>query len=184
MKKAISKLILRLMGWKVVGEIPKDMPKYIMVAAPHTSNWDFVIGSSFGYQLGIEAKFLGKSQLFKWPYGFLFRAMGGIPVDRTKHNSLVAFTVDLFNKCDELIIGLGPEGTRRRVERWKMGFYHIAVGANIPIVLAFMDYKRKEAGVGAIIHPSGDLEADMAKVEAFYQNITPKYPALFNQKIY
>lgn len=183
MKKAISKFVLWLKGWKVVGEIP-NIKKYVIVAAPHTSNWDFVIGRAFGYLLGIEAKFLGKSQLFKPPHGWLFRFMGGIPVDRTKHNSLVEFTIDLFDNREELVLGLAPEGTRKRVERWKQGFYHIAIGANVPIVLSFMDYKKKEAGVGKILYPSGNLDEDMSIIEEFYKSVTPKFPAYFNTKIY
>lgn len=183
MKKRVAQLILWLKGWKVVGD-PPSFPKYVILAAPHTSNWDFVIGRAFGYTLGIEAKFLGKSQLFRPPYGWFFRWMGGIPVDRTKHNSLVEFTIDLFNRSQYLAVGLAPEGTRQRVERWKQGFYHIAAGANVPIVLSFMDYKRKEAGVGKVIFPSGDIEKDMLDIESFYKTVVPKKPELYNQKIF
>ena len=183
MKKAIAKFILWLQGWRVVGDIPSDIPKYVILVAPHTSNWDFVIGRAFGYTLGIEAKYLGKSQLFKPPYGWFFRWMGGIPVDRTQHNSLVDFTIDLFNRSEQLIVGLAPEGTRKKVDRWKQGFYYIAVGANIPIVLSYMDYKKKEAGVGKIIYPSGELEKDLQIIEDFYKTINPKIPELYNPKI-
>ena len=111
MKKAISYAILKIMGWKIVGDIP-SVKKYVIILAPHTSNWDFIIGRCFGYILGIEAKFLGKSQLFKFPYGWIFTLMGGIPVDRTKHNNLVSFAIDLFNNREELVLGLAPEGSR------------------------------------------------------------------------
>lgn len=184
MKKRIAKFILWLQGWKVVGGVPTDIPKYVILAAPHTSNWDFIIGRAFGYTLGIEAKYLGKSQLFKPPYGWFFRWTGGIPVDRTKHNSLVDFTIDLFNNNEQLIVGLAPEGTRKKVDRWKMGFYHIAVGANIPVVLSYMDYKKKEAGVGKIVYPSGNLEKDLQIIEDFYKTINPKNPDLYNPKIF
>ena len=183
MRKLIASFILWLQGWKVVGEIPQ-IKKYVIIAAPHTSNWDFVIARSFGYMLGIEAKYLGKSQLFKPPFGWFFRLTGGIPVDRTKHNSMVTFTTNLFNQSKELVVGIAPEGTRKRVEKWKQGFYHIAVGANVPIVLSFMDYKRKEAGVGKILYPSGDIEKDMSVVEEFYKGVTPKVPEYYNPKIY
>ena len=134
--------------------------------------------------LGIEAKYLGKSQLFKPPFGWFFRLTGGIPVDRKKHNSLVTFTAELFNQSEELVVGIAPEGTRKRVEKWKQGFYHIAVGANVPIVLSFMDYKSKEAGVGKILYPSGDIEKDMSVIEEFYQGVTPKVSEYYNPKIY
>ena len=132
--------------------------------------------------LGIEAKYLGKSQLFKPPFGWFFRWTGGIPVDRTKHNSLVTFTAELFNQSEELVVGIAPEGTRKRVEKWKQGFYHIAVGANVPIVLSFMDYKRKEAGVGKILYPSGDIEKDMSVIEEFYQGVSPKFLSITIQR--
>ena len=183
MRRLIASFILWLQGWKVVGEIPQ-IKKYVIIAAPHTSNWDFVIGRSFGYMLGVDAKYLGKIQLFKPPFGWFFRWTGGIPVDRTKHNSLVAFTVQLFNNSKELVLGIAPEGTRKRVKKWKQGFYHIAVLANVPIVLSFMDYKKKEAGIGKILYPSGDIEKDMSVIEEFYQGIYPKVPEYYNPKIY
>lgn len=183
MKEVISKLVLWLKGWKVVGEIPK-IKKYVIIAAPHTSNWDFVIGRCFGYMLGIKVKYLAKSQLFKPAFGWFFTCTGGIPVDRTKHNSLVAFTTELFIQSKELVVGIAPEGTRKRVEKWKQGFYHIAIGANVPIVLSFMDYKRKEAGVGKILYPSGNIEKDMSIIEEFYRGVNPKNPEYYNPKIY
>ena len=184
MKGRIAQFILRLQGWRVVGDVPAEISKYVIIAAPHTSNWDFVIGRAFGYTLGMEAKYLAKSQLFKPPYGWFFRWTGGISVDRAKHNSLVDFTIDLFNRSEQLIVGLTPEGTRTKVDKWKLGFYHIAVGAKLPIVLSFMDYKRKEAGVGKIVYPSGDLEKDLQIIEDFYKTINPKNPDLYNPKIY
>ena len=129
------------MGWKVVSDIPNHK-KYVIIVSPHTSNWDFIIGRCFGYMLELEAKYLGKSQLFRFPYGWIFRLLGGIPVDRSKHNNLVAYAVDLFKSSDQLVLGLAPEGSRssRKMETW---FYHIAVGANIPIALAYLDYAKK-----------------------------------------
>jgi len=182
MKKLISRGVLKLMGWKVIGNIP-TAKKYIIIVAPHTSNWDFVVGRCFGYLLEIKAKFFGKSQLFRFPFGWLFRLMGGIPVDRAKHNNLVSFAIDLFNVSDELVIGLAPEGSRSSVEAWKLGFYHIAVGANIPIAVSFLDYQKKEAGIGFMFKPSGNLSQDLKKIEAFYQTISPKYSEKYNPKI-
>ncbi|MGB1931828.1 MAG: lysophospholipid acyltransferase family protein [Flavobacteriales bacterium] len=183
MKKIVSKLILYVMGWKVVSDIPTQK-KYVIIVSPHTSNWDFIIGRCFGYMLEIEAKYLGKSQLFRFPYGWIFRLLGGIPVDRSKHNNLVAYAVDLFKSSNELVLGLAPEGSRSRVEKWKLGFYHIAVGANIPIALAYLDYAKKEAGIGEMFLPSGEIQKDLQKIEDFYKGISPKYSEKYNSKIF
>ena len=183
MKKLVSRLILNLLGWKVVSDIPTQK-KYVIIVSPHTSNWDFIIGRCFGYMLEIEAKYLGKSQLFRFPYGLIFRLLGGIPVDRSKHNNLVAYAIHLFKSYEELVLGLAPEGSRSRVEKWKLGFYHIAVGANIPIALAYLDYAKKEAGIGEMFLPSGDMEKDLQKIEGFYKGISPKYSEKYNSKIF
>jgi 1-acyl-sn-glycerol-3-phosphate acyltransferase len=183
MKKLVSRLILNLLGWKVVIDIPTQK-KYVIIVSPHTSNWDFIIGRCFGYMLEIEAKYLAKSQLFRFPYGWIFRLLGGIPVDRSKHNNLVAYAIHLFKSYEELVLGLAPEGSRSRVEKWKLGFYHIAVGANIPIALAYLDYAKKEAGIGEMFLPSGDMEKDLQKIEGFYKGISPKYSEKYNSKIF
>ena len=171
------------MGWKVVGDIPTQK-KYVIIVSPHTSNWDFIIGRCFGYMLEIEAKYLGKSQLFRFPYGWIFRWLGGIPVDRSKHNNLVAYAIDLFNSSEELVLGLAPEGSRSRVDSWKLGFYHIAAGANIPIALGFLDYQKREAGIGEMFYTSGDLQKDLQKIENFYKKITPRHKEKYNSKIF
>tara|TARA_B100000497_G_C7688503_1_gene417842 strand:- start:76 stop:627 length:552 start_codon:yes stop_codon:yes gene_type:complete len=183
MKKLVSRLILNLIGWKVVGDIPSEK-KYVIIVSPHTSNWDFIIGRCFGYILKIEVKFLAKSQLFRFPYGWIFRWLGGISVDRTKHNNLVAYAIDLFKSSDELVLGLAPEGSRSKVDKWKLGFYHIAVGANIPIALGFLDFKTKEAGVQTMFYPTGDMSNDLQQIENFYKKVTPKYPEKYNPKIF
>ena len=183
MTEKISEIILNLLGWRVVGQIPKEK-KYIIIVAPHTSNWDFIIGRCFGYKLKVKAKFLGKNQLFRFPIGWLFKLMGGIAVNREKRNNMVASIVETFNNSDELILGLAPEGTRSRTDHWKQGFYHIANEANVPIMLSFLDYKAKEAGIGMVLYPSGDLQKDMLKIQTFYEGITPKYPERYNPKIF
>ena len=132
--------------------------------------------------LEIEAKYLGKSQLFRFPYAWIFRLLGGIPVDRSKHNNLVAYAVDLFKSSEELVLGLAPEGSRSRVEKWKLGFYHIAVGANA--YSAYMDYAKKEAGIGEMFLPSGEIQKDLQKMENFYKCISPKYSEKYNSKIF
>lgn len=183
MKRKISNIILKLFGWKIVGDLPKDK-KYLIVFAPHTSNWDFIFGRCFGYQLNIYAKFLGKSQLFQFPFGWFFRWMGGIPVNRAKSNNLVTTTIDLFNNSEYLVLGIAPEGTRSWTNKWKLGFYHIAVGANIPIMLSFLDYEKKEAGIGLILHPSGKVEEDLQKIQSYYEDKTPKFKEKYNPKIF
>jgi len=183
MKKLVSRLILNCLGWKVVGDIP-SVKKYVIILSPHTSNWDFIIGRCFGYILNIEAKFLAKNQLFRFPYGWIFRWLGGIPVDRTKHNNLVAYSINLFKLSNELVLGISPEGSRSKVDKWKLGFYHIAFEANIPVALGFLDYKTKEAGVKKMFYPSGNRFKDLQELEEIYSNINPKYPEKYNSRIY
>ena len=133
------------------------------------------MGDVFGYMLEIEAKYLGKSQLFRFPYGWIFRWLGGIPVDRSKHNNLVAYAIDLFNSSEELVLGLAPEGSRSRVDSWKLGFYHIAAGANIPIALGSWIIKKEKLVLEKCFTISGDLQKDLQKIENFYKKITPRH---------
>lgn len=167
------------MGWKMVGAFDLTIPKYIIIVAPHTSSWDFYIGIMARTILHIEnAKFLGKSQLFKWPYGFIFRAMGGHPVDRSKHNNLVDAVVAIFNSKKKFAVALAPEGTRKKVERLKTGFYHIAVLAQIPICKVGFDFSKKQVIIDEPFYPEGDIEKDMPKIMSFYKNIKGKNPEL------
>ena len=178
--RILSKLILKLFGWKVIGTMPEDVKKCIMIEAPHTSNYDFVLGRLSFYQLGIDVKFLIKKELFKFPLGGLLRAMGGIAVDRGKKNNMVDYVADIFNKTDKLVVVITPEGTRKYNSHWKKGFYHIAAKANVPILLGFIDYKKKEGGIGPRIIPSGDYEADFRIIEEFYKDKTACNPEMFN----
>jgi 1-acyl-sn-glycerol-3-phosphate acyltransferase len=166
---------LKLIGWKVIGALPVDTPKYVVIAAPHTSNWDMPMTLMCTFALRAKMHWMGKSSIFKWPFKTIMMWMGGIPIDRTKSNNIVDETIKLFNEHDELIITVPPEGTRKKAERWKTGFYHIARGAGVPIVCAFLDYKNKECGVGLTLMPTGDLEADMDKIKSFYNTKTGKY---------
>ena len=183
MKKFISRFILWILGWKIVGNTPK-ISKYVIIAAPHTSNWDFVIGRSFGYILGFKAKYLAKEELFKWPFKWFFLLTGGIPVKRDKKNNLVDFTCKLFLENSELVLAIAPEGSRKKVDKWKTGFYFIALKSKVPIVLSFMDYSKKEAGIGEIIYPSGDFNKDMLKIQEFYEDISPKIPGFYDKNIF
>ena len=179
MFRALSKFIFfRLLGWKITGNFPQDIPKYIIIVAPHTSNLDFFVGvfvRAIIPQIG-DAKYLGKKELFRPPFGWIFRVMGGYPVDRSKHTNLVDAIVDIFNSKEEFIIGIAPEGTRKRVEKLKTGFYYIAIKAKIPIVMVGFDYPKREVIIERPFHPSGDIEEDMASIMSFFRGITGKIP--------
>ena len=168
--RPIGKLWLWAGGWKVAGEMP-DLPKFIIVAAPHKTNWDLPNALAAGLHYGLRIHWMGKDSLFKWPFGGVMRRLGGIPIDRSKSNNVVAQMVETFDSADRLILVIPPEGTRGEVARWKSGFYHIAHGAKVPLVLAFIDYKRREVGVAQMFHTTGDYDTDLAKIQAVYAAI-------------
>lgn len=172
--KRISLFILNLFGWRLEGEIPK-IPKFVAIAT-HTSNWDFPIAILVAFAFKKKMSVLAKSNLFKGPFGPFFKWMGCIPINRTQSSNFVDYMIKVFNEKKEMILVLAPEGTRKKVEKWKSGFYHIAMGVKIPILLTFIDYIKKAAGIGPIFFPTGNYEADMKKILAFYANITGKYP--------
>lgn len=178
--KHIAGIILWLIGWKVKGSVPSGIKKCVIIAAPHTSNWDFVIGRLAYWKLGVPVKFLIKREAFDHPLGGLVKKLGGIPVDRNKSNNLVEHVAELFKQYDELNVIITPEGTRKLVTEWKRGYYYIALRAGIPMVLGFVDYKRKEGGFGPTIYPSGDYDADFELIKEFYRDKTAKYPERFN----
>lgn len=167
------------MGWTIDGSFDPEIKKYIIIVAPHTSNWDFPLGVISRSILKIDdAKFLGKNSLFKWPFGSIFRAMGGYPVDRTKANNLVDAVVDIFNGKECFAVALAPEGTRGKVEKLKMGFYHIAVKAKIPIIKVGLDFGNKRMVVDAPFYPSGKIDQDISLIIAFYKKIKGRNPEL------
>jgi 1-acyl-sn-glycerol-3-phosphate acyltransferase len=166
---------LKVFGWRLEGRLP-DVDKLVVIAAPHTSNWDLPALLSLAFSLRARPCWLGKHTLFRWPLGFLFRWMGGIPVYRSASQNMVAQSVEMFRNSENLILTIPPEGTRSKVSHWKTGFYYIALGAEVPIAMAFIDYKRKVSGVGPTLHPTGDIEADMEVIRNFYANVTAKYP--------
>lgn len=165
----------RLNGWKAIAErpIPK---KAVIIAAPHTSNWDFVYYIGLTRELGIETSFMAKRQLFRWPLGNFMRQMGGVEVNREAGGNYVQSMIDEFNRRDEFLLTIAPEGTRKSVGQWKTGFYHIALGAKVPLIIGMMDYAKKTGGLGVAFMPTGDYAADMARVEEFYRSTTPKHP--------
>jgi len=162
---------MRLAGWRVEGSLP-DIPKFVLIGAPHTSNWDFVLFLGVIFSLRADARFMGKAELFRPPYGWFFYYCGGVPVDRKKSTGLVEQMVEAFNRSDRFILTIAPEGTRHHVSEWKRGFYHIAVGAGIPIVIAKVDGKRRTVPIGQVFQPTGDVEADMNAITAMFEGVT------------
>ena len=175
----ISRGLLRLAGWRLVGAAP-TAPKYVLIAAPHTSNWDFPVTLMICFALRLRVYWMGKASLFPPLIGAVMRWLGGIPVDRSRAGNLVQGTVDAFNKTERLTVIVPPEGTRSKVTHWKTGFYYIAQGAGVPIALGYLDFRKKEGGIGRLFQPTGDIAADMVEIQAFYAGITGKNPAAFN----
>lgn len=171
----LARFLLRLAGWRVVGELP-DIKKAVIIGAYHTSNWDGVLLIMGGIALGRRIHWLGKHTLFKGLAGPFVRLLGGVPVDRTASHGAVEQVVQTYHERDEMLLALAPEGTRRRVARWKRGFYYIATGAGVPLILGAPDYPSKRIIIGPTIEPSGDIEADMVKIRAFYETTTPRFP--------
>jgi 1-acyl-sn-glycerol-3-phosphate acyltransferase len=171
----ISILMLKISGWRTEGFLP-DIPKFVMIAAPHTSNWDLPIMLFVAFKLKGKIYWMGKDAMFKKPFSRLFKWLGGIPIDRSRSHNMVEQMIEKFNQWDRLILTIPPSGTRKRVSQWKTGFYHIAFGADVPIALGFLDYKRKVGGIGPVMTPSGEIEEDMGIIRAFYSTVTGKYP--------
>jgi len=178
--KYIASLILKLWGWKIEGRMPKDVKKCVVVMAPHTSMWDFVIGRLAWYVLGLRVSFLIKKEMFFFPLGPIVKALGGIPVDRKKSGRLVDSVASMFHKFDSFYITITPEGTRSLNNNWKRGFYYIATKAEVPIALGYLDYNRKIGGIGDIFEPSGDYDKDLKIIEEFYKGKGARHPEKFN----
>lgn len=160
----------KLAGWKITGDVPRDIKKYIIIVAPHTSNWDFPLGLAVRSILKFPSNYLGKKELFDSPFGWLFKKLGGYPVDRKGSHNLVDQVADIYKKEDQFIIAIAPEGTRKNVQKWKTGFYHIAVKAGIPIVMASMDYPSKTVFFSSPFYPSGNFEADVLIMQNFFKD--------------
>ena len=170
-----SIVVLKITGWRTHGRLPAT-PKFVIVGAPHTSNWDLPYGLFIIFVLRGKIYWLGKESLFRRPFKGFFKWLGGMPIDRSKSKNVVAQSIQQFNQNKTMILTIAPEGTRSRVKKWKTGFYHIAKGANVPIVLGFLDYRRKAGGIGPVIYPTGNIEADMKTIRAFYDGISGKFP--------
>jgi len=166
----------------MVGKIPGEK-KYVIIVAPHTSNWDYVVGQLFYLSSGMKAKVMIKKELFYFPLGILLRWLGGIPVDRHRKTDIVDQMIRQFEINDSFVLTITPEGTRKKVSEWKTGFHRIATGANVPVLLGFFDYKRKLVGTDELIYMSNNLEADMLRIKMFYSDKNPKYPENFSTGI-
>ncbi len=162
-------------GWTATGTIPEPR-KFVLVAAPHTSNWDFIYFIGLTQTLGVTPHFMAKTSLFRWPMRNFMLDMGGVPVNRTRGGNYVQAMIDEFARRDEFMLTIAPEGTRGGGTAWKTGFYHIALGAGVPIVLGTCDYAKRSGGLGPAIWPTGDYAADMAKVGALYADVTARHP--------
>lgn len=176
--KPLARLVLWLAGWQIDVRLPA-LPKAVLIGAPHTSNWDFVFGISAVFLSELDIRFYAKHQLFRGPLGWLLRWFGGRPVNRSAAASVVEQTREFFAQSDSLYMTLAPEGTRARVDKWKSGFWRMAVAAQVPIVCGYIDYKKKQVGIGPIITPSDNYEADLAKILNYYAGISAAHPENF-----
>ena len=162
---------MRIFGWHIDGTLP-NIPKYVLIGAPHTSNWDFILFLGIMFSLRVDARYMGKAELFRFPYGWIFYYLGGYPVDRKKSTGLVEQMVTAINNEDKIILAITPEGTRSYVSDWKRGFYHIAKGAKIPIVMAQLDGKKKVIHIlKEPFHPTDDVEADMQVIKGKFEGV-------------
>lgn len=171
----LALILYRGCGWRTAGDKP-DHAKCVIIAAPHTSNWDFFYTVCLAFIYGVNPRMMMKSDWFFWPLGPVFRWLGAIPVDRARANNLVAQSIAAFERRESMVLVVPPSGTRRKVLYWKTGFYHIAHGADVPIVLGYLDYRYRCGGFGPTIRPTGDIDADMTAVRRFYADITGKHP--------
>ena len=171
----LGRSVLKLMGWRIEGQLPK-LDKFVAIGAHHTSNWDFVIFIAMKFVLRLNARWFGKHSIFRWPFGGLMRAWGGVAIRRDRQLNTVEQAVQAFRENRQFILVLSPEGTRKKVERWKMGFYHIARGAGVPIVMGALDYQNRRVVIGPTFYPTGDEQADLATMLAFFRPFVPKKP--------
>lgn len=182
----IGRFIFFLMGWKLAQYPPKGLKRSVMIASPHTSNWDLIMARAAFAIMRLPVKFTIKEEWFKFPLNLLMGPLGGIPIDRSPKKqgegrvSMVDAMAELFNKHEEIIVLVTPEGTRKLRTEWKTGFYYVAKQANVPISCGWLDYKKKHAGVGLVLSPGDNMEDDMKQIMNFYKDIAPKFPENFS----
>ena len=179
-KKFIGKIGLKLGGWTTVKEAPDDLGNAVCIMAPHTAIEDFFVGLAYYWYYDVKFKVMMKQEFFKPVIGPILKKMGGIPVNRGHQNHLVEQMVEMFSQNQDTQLVICPEGTRKAVKHWKKGFYVIAEGAHVPIVLGFIDYKKKVCGMGGVFYPTGDYDKDLAEIWEFYKDIKAKHPEGFN----
>lgn len=186
MFEKLAEKSLNLMGWELDNHWDLNVDQCVMIAAPHTSNWDALYARLGLKALGVNVRLTIKDSYMKLPFGPFVRAMGGIGIDRSvkqagqERPSMVQLMSDLFKTHPKLVMLVTPEGTRSKQEQWKTGFYHVAMTAGVPIALAYMDYAKKKTGVGKIVYPTGDYEKDMVEIMSFYADINAKFPEKFS----
>ncbi len=173
--RLLGKVLMRLLGWRTAGVVPQQR-KWVMTGYPHTSNWDFPFFLLIAWSMGFKASWLGKESLFTGPLGWLMRALGGVPVVRGQGSQQTEQVAAHFRAVDSLVLAIAPEGTRGPCTGWHTGFYHIAQAAGIPIQIGYLDYKNKIGGLGPLLWPSGDIDADLATVAPFLEPFTGKFP--------
>jgi 1-acyl-sn-glycerol-3-phosphate acyltransferase len=173
--RTIARFLMFCTRWKSSGTLP-NIRKFVLIAAPHTSNWDLFYTLLVAFDLKANIYWMGKDAIFKKPFGHLMRWLGGVPINRSKSNNIVEQSIELFHQSDRLILTVPPSGTRSRVTYWRTGFYHIANGASVPIVMGFLDYRLRTGGIGPLVQPTGDITKDMKVISSFYADITGKYP--------
>ena len=178
--KQISKLIYKILGWKSFGGIPEGVKQCVFIIAPHTSNWDFFYGMLYSWITDFKVSLIIKKEAFFWPTGGLLRKVGGIPIDRSQRGNTVGQIAAMFKKHDTLFLGITPEGSRSLRREWKRGFYFIAMEAQVPIVMSYIDFAKKEAGIGPVFYPTGDYEKDLVVIQDYYRGKIGKHPQQFN----
>ncbi len=174
----LCKAVFALAGWKIRGRPPTELDKAVIVVMPHTSSWDFPLGLLVRGALGIKVQFIGKHTLFRPPFGWIFKALGGHPVDRTRPGRVVDQIIALFNSHDRFLLAIAPEGTRKKVDRIKTGFYYIALGADVPIVMVRFDYRQRSVTFAEPFFPGGDKKHDMPFILDYFRGVQGRHPEL------
>lgn len=176
--QSLGRAAMRLTGWRFVGALP-EIPKYVLIVAPHTSNWDFPVGATAMFALDLDARWFMKASMFRGPFDRLFRGMGGRPIRRETSEGVVSELARMIRAEPHFVLAIAPEGTRKQVKEWRSGFYRIAEAAGVPIVPVRFDFSRREIGIGAPMQPTGDLAADVATLKALFTPDMARNPAGF-----
>lgn len=176
LRRAVGKTWLKVFGWEADGALPEGVDKAVFVAAPHTSNWDGPHMIAIAWTLGVPLRWMGKKELFRFPFKTFLRAVGGVPVDRSKAGNVVEDVAQAFSEEDAMYLAIAPSGTRRGKDRIKSGFYRIAQRADVPLVLGYLDYERRRGGCGPVLEPTGDIARDMEALRTFYATIAARHP--------